>query len=326
MMAENDAPLPTVTVVLPSRNESAYIGMAIASIRRQCYPAELIEIIVVDNGSTDRSVEVAQAAGATVHTRLNCRVGAVRNEGAKYARGEVLAFLDSDCEADEFWLADAIALLYSADRVGLVGGTYRAPANGLWIERAWAPVEAPTVAQDVDFLACSGLVVKRETFDRLRGFDEVLEAAEDDDFSKRVRELGLRVVSAPRCSVVHHGYPKTLYGIARRQFWHGSNQLESSVGIRDILLMFTHLFLLGEILLVGGALLGSGRMWWGLALMLVLVALSSVNRVRKHGYGRDSPTEFLQVCLVVGAYFSGRSIGLVNNYVKNIKGRLGLRV
>lgn len=324
-MLENNASLPAVTVVLPSKNESAYIGMAIASIRRQHYPAELIEIIVVDNGSTDRSVEVAEAAGATVYTRLNCRVGAVRNEGARHAKGEVLAFLDSDCEADPFWLADAVALLYSPDRVGLVGGMYRAPANGLWIERAWAPVDAPTVARDVDFLACSGVVVKREIFDRLHGFDEVLEAAEDDDFSRRVRELGLRVISAPRCSVVHHGYPKTLYGIARRQFWHGSNQLESSTGLKDVLLMFTHLFLLGEVLLVCGALFGSGMVSWGLLLMLAVVGLSSVNRVRKHGYGR-TPAEFVQVCLVVGAYFAGRSIGLINNYVKHIKGRLGLRV
>ena len=60
---------------------------------------------------------------------------------------------------DAFWLADAVALLYSPDRVGLVGGMYLAPANGLWIERAWAPVEPPEAAKDVDFLACSGVVV-----------------------------------------------------------------------------------------------------------------------------------------------------------------------
>lgn len=319
-------PLPTVSVILPSKNESAYIAMAIASIKKQNYPSELVEIIVVDNGSTDRSVAVAEAAGATVFTKLNCRVGAVRNEGAKHAKGEVLAFLDSDCEANELWLAEAVRLLFANAGVGLVGGAYLAPAHGAWIERAWAPTTPPSSEKDVDFLACSGLVVKRQIYDQLHGFDEILEAAEDDDFSKRIRDIGLRVVSAPRCAVVHHGYPKTLYAIARRQFWHGSNQLESSVGLRDYLLLFTHLFLFGELLLIGGALLNPRLYFWGLAIMLSIVAISSAVRIKRHQYGRNSLSESLQVGLVVGAYFAGRSIGLINNYVKVIKGRLGLRV
>jgi len=325
-MIKSDVVLPTVSVILPSKNESAFIVMAIASIKKQSYPAELVEIIVVDNGSTDKSVTLAELAGAAVFTKLNCRVGAVRNEGAKHANGDVLAFLDADCEAGELWLADAVRLLIADVGVGLVGGAYLAPANGVWIERAWAPIVPPSVEKDVDFLACSGLVVKRQVYNQLYGFNEVLEAAEDDDFSKRVRGIGLRVVCAPRCSVVHHGYPKTLYAIARRQFWHGSNQLESSVGIKDYLLLFTHLFLLGEFLAIGGALLNPKICWLGVAMMLSIVALSSALRVKRHGYGRNSLLEFFQVVFVVGAYFAGRSIGLINNYLKIIKGRLGLRV
>lgn len=325
-MLKHDASLPTVSVILPSKNESAFIAMAITSIKKQNYPSELIEIIVVDNGSTDNSVAIAEAAGAIVFTKLNCRVGAVRNEGAKHAKGDVLAFLDADCEADELWLLDAVRLLFADVGVGLVGGAYLAPANGAWIEHAWAPTVPPSAEKDVDFLACSGLVVKRQVYDQLHGFDEVLEAAEDDDFSRRIREIGLRVVSAPRCAVVHHGYPKTLYAIARRQFWHGSNQLESSVGIKDYLLLFTHLFLLGELLVISGALLSSKVLWLGAAMLLAVVAVSCTVRVKRHGYGRDSLLEFSQVFSVVGAYFAGRSIGLINNYLKVIKGRLGLRV
>lgn len=324
-MKENEMPLPAVSVILPSKNEAAFIAMAIASIKKQNYPSQLIEIIVVDNGSTDTSVAIAEATGATVLTKLNCRVGAVRNEGVKHARGEVLAFLDADCEAGELWLADAVRLLFEEEGVGLVGGMCCAPSKGSWIERTWAPTVPSSIEKEVSALGCTGLVVKKSVFDELSGFDEVLEAAEDDDFCRKVRNAGLRIICSPKCSVVHHGYPKSLRAIARRQIWHGSNQLESSTGLRDYLLLLTHLFLFGELLVLAGAVLNPKICGLGIAMMASIIAVMSAVRIKRRAYGRNL-LGFLQLYPVLAAYFVGRSIGLINNYLKMIKSYLGFRV
>lgn len=307
--------LPRVSVVMPVRNEEQYIAMAVRSIGRQNYPQELIDVIVVDNGSTDGSVQAATAAGAKVVVKTNCRVGAVRNEGARISAGQVLAFLDSDCEAGPDWLRKAVELLNSNEGIGAVGGMYRTPVHATWVERVWAP-NRELRSEDVDFLACSGLIVARGTFERLNGFDERLEAAEDDDFSRRVRGLRLRVMSVPECAVVHHGYPQKLTAIARRQMWHGTNQLESARGLTDRLLILTHLFLLGLLVLPLSLLRGPWVLAAGIALALGVVFVATAGRIHAHRYREADSKLFVQLYVVLLFYFSGRALGLLKNYVQ----------
>jgi GT2 family glycosyltransferase len=322
----NGIQLPTVSVILPVKNEEHYIEKAIRSVRAQQYPQDKVEVIVVDNGSTDRSFALAQSLGARVFLKENCRVGAVRNEGARHASGEVLAFLDSDCEANPLWLSKAVELLGQPGN-GLIGGTYLVPENASWPEKAWASSTPPAAIAEVDFLPCSGLVVKAQTFRALNGFDEVLEAAEDDDFSRRIRLAGLKVLSVPECAVMHHGYPKTLKAIARRQIWHGSNQLESATGPFDPLLLLTHAYLLGLASVALGVLTASrGKVSNGLLVMVLIGVIAAVRRVRRLTQGQPAPVFFLQVFAVQQAYFFGRALGLVKNYVKVVRRKAGLSV
>jgi glycosyltransferase involved in cell wall biosynthesis len=305
--------------VLPARNEDRFIAMAINSIRKLDYPQDRVEIIVVDNGSTDRTVEIAAQAGVKVLTKLNCRVGAVRNEGAKNTSGEMLAFLDADCEAGPLWLRKAVEFLNAG--AGAVGGIYLTPDTATWVEKAWAPTREAVLAE-VDFLACSGLVVSREVFTRLNGFSEVLEAAEDDEFSRSVRNLGLKVLSVPECAVVHHGYPRKLMAIARRQAWHGTNQLESSRGLFDQLLILVHLFLLGVVASAVGLITQSPVFIEGLILSLVVVGLATLGRLYRNRYQGIGLKLFFQVYIVLLFYFGGRAVGLVKNYWKLLAKRL----
>ncbi|WP_421622120.1 glycosyltransferase [Alkalilimnicola ehrlichii] len=91
---------PLVSVVMPAYNASAYIRQAIDSVLAQDYPA--VELIVVDDGSTDDTVARVQAYGDRVRllTQANQGSGAARNQGLEAARGEYIAFLDSD----DVWL------------------------------------------------------------------------------------------------------------------------------------------------------------------------------------------------------------------------------
>lgn len=103
--------MPKVSIVIPVYNTETYIGEAIESIRRQTLRE--FEIIVVDDGSTDRSLSVIQSLSAEdpriqVHTQANSGVSAARNKGLQYVTGEFLYFLDSD----DLLEADALETCY----------------------------------------------------------------------------------------------------------------------------------------------------------------------------------------------------------------------
>ena len=95
--------LPTISVVIPCYNQARYLADAIRSVREQTH--QPIECIVVDDGSTDRTSEVAAELGARVLHQPNGGVSAARNAGLSAARGELVVFLD----ADDVLLRDALA-------------------------------------------------------------------------------------------------------------------------------------------------------------------------------------------------------------------------
>jgi glycosyltransferase involved in cell wall biosynthesis len=108
-MTVKTPPVPLVTVVIPCFNYARYLPAAIASVRRQNY--ENVEILVVDDGSTDDSVEVALTFEVPVIRRVNGGVGAARNTGLAAARGEFVVFLDADDELLPGAIASGAAVL-----------------------------------------------------------------------------------------------------------------------------------------------------------------------------------------------------------------------
>ena len=87
---------PLVTVVIPCYNQGRYVGDAIASVKRQTYTR--LEIIVVDDGSTDECAQIAESADVRVLRQANAGLAAARNAGLNAARGEFIVFLDADDE------------------------------------------------------------------------------------------------------------------------------------------------------------------------------------------------------------------------------------
>ncbi|HTP42260.1 MAG TPA: glycosyltransferase, partial [Nitrospiria bacterium] len=91
-----------LSVIIPAYNEANYIGRLLDSLavaRRQHAPGREAEIIVVDNGSTDATAAIAQEKGATVVQESERKIAAVRNAGARAARGATLIFIDADNRA-----------------------------------------------------------------------------------------------------------------------------------------------------------------------------------------------------------------------------------
>ncbi|MEV0233732.1 glycosyltransferase family 2 protein [Nonomuraea sp. NPDC050786] len=114
---------PLVSVIVPNYNYARTLGLCLSALERQTYPH--IEVIVVDDRSTDDSVEIAHRHGVrVVVTDTNIGAPAARNLGVEHARGEVLFFLDSDLALAEDVVEYAVDLLTSDPTLGVVCGTY----------------------------------------------------------------------------------------------------------------------------------------------------------------------------------------------------------
>ncbi len=199
---------PLVSAVIPTYNRGSVVGRAVASVRAQTYPD--IEIIVIDDGSTDDTISRLRALGEprlSIHrTPVNAGASAARNRGIAEARGELIAFLDADDE----WLPDKTARQVArfADAPQSVGVVYCGIRE---MSADWPPVDRPPrhrgdlyeTLRVVNVLRTSGVMVRRRVFDEVGGFDPALPARHDWDLWLRIaRRYAVEFV--PEIGVHYH--------------------------------------------------------------------------------------------------------------------------
>jgi glycosyltransferase involved in cell wall biosynthesis len=181
-----------ISFVVPAHNEETLLGRALASIHDAATASgRKFEVIVVDDASTDRTSEIAAAAGARV-VNVNLRqISAVRNAGARAARGDVLVFLDADTVLPRKTLAAALGALQR----GVAGGGSRVIFDGktnpilefltflfvlVWFGMGWA--------------AGCFIFARRSAFEAAGGFDEQYFVAEEMYLSEAMKRVGEFVI------------------------------------------------------------------------------------------------------------------------------------
>jgi len=185
-------PTPRMSVILPAHNEEALIGKAVDSaIRAADAMGEPYEVIVVNDASTDRTADVARRHGAIVLDVDRRQIAAVRNEGAKAARGAWLVFMDGDT-----WMpVDMLAAVKRAIEHGAIGGGAAVAFDGAVPAYArfgmWILV--PLFRWTRTAAGCF-IFATREAFDAAGGFDEQWFASEEVHFSKAMKKQGEFVV------------------------------------------------------------------------------------------------------------------------------------
>jgi glycosyltransferase involved in cell wall biosynthesis len=227
-MRKRTADLPRVSFIVPVYNDAVRLETCLKSIRANWYPADRLEIVVVDNGSSDGSTAVARRCGAKIVAIAGIPVAELRNRATHIASGEVLAFIDADNEIVPGWTASAVDALAWPD-VAAAGAPYECPADGTWVQRAYGYLRGrATGRRDVGWLGSGNLAVSRAAFEAVGGFDASLETCEDVDFCHRLRTAGFRVVSDERMKNVHHGDPATLWALFTGELWRGRDNLRVS--------------------------------------------------------------------------------------------------
>ena len=310
--------VPLVSVVIPAHNEAEYISDCVNAVLNAGHPLDRLEVLVVDHASTDATGNLARRAGATVLPLNTGRIGKVRNTGFAAAHGDYVAFVDADCLVPPSWLKSAVSLLEADPTIGAVGGPCLSPKRGNWIENALAPSSVATgIIRSATALATSSLIVRTRLLNEVGCFDETLISGEDDDLSNRIRRRGLTLGWISDCYIIHRGYPKTYWGVVRKEIWHGSNHIEVRSGY-DLTLLLTIIFLLAcfsTIVLAPIALLHPrNHALEGLALSLIVQVgppiLYALKRIKQ--WPRDWYL-FPRFVIVAYAYFLGHGLGVLAN-------------
>jgi glycosyltransferase involved in cell wall biosynthesis len=186
-----------VSVIIPVFNYERYLGEAIESVLSQTY--RHLEVIVVDDGSTDRSGEVAKSfAGRGVRYchQENAGIGPARNAGVELARGEFLAFLDADDRWPEEKIERQLRAFESDPSLEMCLGQALQLQNGPAWEAGVRTKKLPETGL-VPGMVPGTMIVKRDAFDRVGKFPGGLKVGEFIDWYARAVELRVRSVVLP---------------------------------------------------------------------------------------------------------------------------------
>jgi len=206
--------LPTISIIVPAFNEEALIGECIRSLLNLDYPEQLLEIIVIDDASTDRTKEILSG-----FSRIQVLSGghqgpsAARNRALKLAKGEFVAFTDADCIVSPEWLKELMRG-FESDSIAGVGGIQKPRQDASEMELVVDEVfnllgfvanyssKKPQLGL-IDHNASCNVIYRKSVLVQVGGFDEALWPGEDVELDYRITKAGYRLVQNPNVAVWH---------------------------------------------------------------------------------------------------------------------------
>jgi glycosyltransferase involved in cell wall biosynthesis len=175
-----------LSIIVPTLNEEKYLPYLLEAIKKQSFKD--YEIIIADAGSEDRTLEIARNFGCKIV--LGGLPAKGRNEGAKAARGDIFLFMD----ADNIYLADNFLeqLITEFEKRNLDVASFPIYPQGNGIDKFFYGIYNwwAKSAQKFSVWATNSVLVKKEIFEKINGFDEEIKIAEDHDFAKRAARIG----------------------------------------------------------------------------------------------------------------------------------------
>lgn len=216
--------LPRITVVLPIRNEERFIAQTLAYVLEQDYPRELLEVLVVDGESDDRTPSIvagiaAQDSRVRLLTNPHRLSSAARTIGAKAARGDIVTFIDGHTYIDNTQLLRTTARLMAEKEVDVLSRPqFLDTPDNSFMQRAISLARKSALGHGLDSTiytgkelyvdpSSSGASYRRTVFDEVGYFDERFDACEDVEFNYRVYQSGRRSFTSLALAVYY--YPRT---------------------------------------------------------------------------------------------------------------------
>jgi mycofactocin system glycosyltransferase len=223
---------PTVSVIIPVRNRPRELESCLLSLGKLDYPDHKLEIIVVDDASTDHTPRIVSDFPARlISVKKRRQAPYCRNLAAKQANGEILAFIDSDCLADPLWLKELLSA-FKDSRVAGVGGRVAS-----WFEKTpldrYEGVKSSLImgkrfarSQENEkffYVPSCNLLIRKNLFLELGGFKEELFVGEDVDLCWRMQDAGHLLEFRP-VGTVFHKHRNRIKPFCLRRFDYGTSE------------------------------------------------------------------------------------------------------
>ena len=314
MTPTDDAAEPkTFTVVMPAFNALHYLERTMPPLLAALERVDG-ELVVMDNGSTDGSLEWlrANATGARVESAPDLSIGALRNAGVQLGTGRILSFVDADCVVPLDYF-ERIGEVFESSGAEAVGSDYTLPDDPLWIESDWDALNRMRIDPEggaVIWLPAGNFACRRDAFESVGGFDEGLVTGEDTELCLRLRAAGSTIWGSDRIASKHLGNPKSLPAFYRKQRWHALGMFGTARREwldRPTLLTFAHIVAtaLGVVALVvpGG--------WTGVALLVGLTLFAPAMAVGFRMLQSRRPRSLLRALVLFHLYLDARAAALV---------------
>jgi glycosyltransferase involved in cell wall biosynthesis len=213
-----------VSVAIPAYNVQKTIGQAAAQSLAQAKGSLEVEVIVVDDGSTDNTSDVAASAGAKVIRQQNAGPASARNTGWKSAKGSLICFTDADCIPSPDWMVNLLEG-FTDMTVGAVAGSYDIANDNSWLARYVHQEIIERHSRMPSWIRAFGsynVAIPRYVLEATGGFNPAYRTAsgEDNDLSYRIIQKGWRIAFRPQAKVAHH-HPERLWRYLKEQYRHG---------------------------------------------------------------------------------------------------------
>lgn len=297
-----------ISFVIPVLNGEKHIRQCIDSILLESEKQD--EIVVVDNGSIDDTVSIVNAYE---NVRLlicpQISVSALRNRGAIESGNSLLAFIDADCVLSKSW-REHVLKVFADETIHATGSLVDIPDDACWIERAWFS-QKPNKKKFAKYINTGNLIIRREIFNDLRGFDESLISDEDCEFGERLNKARFRMLEDPAVRVVHLDNPTSLKAFYLREKWHATTVLaKQTLRTLDRPTIMSLLFgvsLLFSFVCVAAALIVDMSLLWFAAAGLFIPLFTAVYRAHQFRNYRYIP----ELTLLWGVFYIVR----INNMI-----------
>lgn len=214
----------TISIVIPSYNSSQTIAQCIEGCLEQQRTKDVVEIIIVDDGSTDNTKDVVEKYPVKYVYQENRGPAAARNRGWRAAEGDIVCFTDSDCIPDRAWLRQLLKSFMHPE-VAAVGGSYGiANSDSLVADCIHEEIieRHRNMPEYVHAFGSYNVAIRKEVLETVGGFDETYcrASGEDNDLSYRILQEGHKIAFARDAIVAHH-HTECFFKYLKEQFRHG---------------------------------------------------------------------------------------------------------